>query len=155
MNWYNGYSPQERSRKLRELQRRFPGRSHPYYNGAYHICGDPDAPVMPHSEDYSEPYEWYRPAEYAVCRTCHDRIHRRFSRPFAWEACKRHLRRGGRGSDLKSAAVARMVSKPAWTLEAGGDFPMEPLRPPPPADAWWEKLTTDPASLTAPGARKP
>ena len=118
------------------------------------MCGDPNSPVAPHSEDYSEPFLWEQPAEYALCGACHGRIHKRFKSPFAWEAYKHHLRRGGYGSDLRTPPVARQVSKLAKALEAGAGFSLEPLRPSPPADIWWESLTSDPASLTEKWARK-
>ena len=65
MNYYNGYTPKERDRKLQASHKIFPDHSHPYYKGACDMCGDPHSPVEPHSEDYSEPYLWERPAEYA------------------------------------------------------------------------------------------
>jgi len=155
MEWYNGYSPQEREKKLREHHKLFPNHSHPYYSGLCHMCGDPHSPVAPHSEDYSEPFLWDRPAEYALCQTCHGRIHKRFNSPFSWAAYKLYLRRGGYGSDLKSPPVARLLSKLAKALEAGGGgFPLESLRLSPPPDVWWEGLTTDPESQTATSARK-
>lgn len=154
MEYYNGYTPQERNKKLREHHKRFPNRSHPYYRGPCHMCGDPDSPVAPHSEDYSEPYLWYQPAEYALCKTCHGRIHKRFTSPYAWQAYKLHLRRGGYGSDLKSPGVGRLVSRLAKSLADGQSIPLEPLRAYPPSDVWWENLTTDPAALTEPRARK-
>ena len=88
MNYYNGYTPKEREKKLREHHKQFPNRSHPYYGGSCQMCGDPHSSVAPHSEDYSEPFLWYEPAEYALCRVCHSRIHRRFRSPFAWEVYK-------------------------------------------------------------------
>lgn len=156
MDFYNGYTPQERSRKLRASYTLFPNHSHPYYHGACHMCGDPSSPVEPHSEDYAQPYLWERPAEYALCKTCHGRLHKRFSRPFAWEAYKQHMRRGGYGSDLKLSSVGREVSKLAKALENGASFPLSPLgvaREPSAPSAWWESLTTGPASLTAAWAR--
>lgn len=156
MDYYNGYTPQERNRKLRASYKVFPGRSHPYYQGPCHMCGDPSSPVEPHSEDYAEPYRWERPAEYALCKTCHGRLHKRFKSPFAWEAYKLHMRRGGYGSDLKSPPIARQVSQLAKALQRGVPFALAPLRQPrqPSAsDAWWESLTIDPASLTAAWAR--
>lgn len=154
MDSYNGYSSRERNRKLRALHKEFPAeRKHPYYSGPCHMCGDPASPVAPHGEDYSEPYRWERPAVYALCRTCHARLHKRFKTPHAWEAYKRHLRRGGYGSDLKLPSVGRELSRLAKALAAGVPFLLEPKRPAPSADAWWEALTIDPGSLTAPWAR--
>lgn len=154
MNCYNGYTPQERNRKQRWFHKLFPNGSHPYCKGPCHMCGDPNSPVAPHSEDYSEPYLWYQPAEYAVCHRCHQRLHNRFGAPCDWEAYKRHLRRGGYGADLRTPFIRRQVTQLAKALEAGGAFDLESLRPSPPPDIWWESLTTDPASLTAAWARK-
>lgn len=154
MNYYNGYTPRERVKKLREHHKLFPNQSHPYFNGACHMCGDPHSPVAPHSEDYSEPFLWYQPAEYALCSTCHSRIHKRFKSPFAWEAYKMHLRRGGYGSDLKSLNVARILQKLDKMLEGGSSFFLEAMRPAPPSDIWWEDLVSEPATLTEATARK-
>jgi len=159
MDYYNGYTPQERNRKLRASYKIFPNHSHPYYKGACHMCGDPNSPVEPHSEDYSEPYLWESPAEYAVCKTCHGRLHKRFKSPHAWEAYKFHLRRGGYGSDLKGPRVAREILNLAKSLESvggGSSFSLSPLSPPrqpSSPDAWWESLSVDPDALTATWAR--
>jgi hypothetical protein len=159
MDYYNGYTPKERNRKLRESYKVFPNRSHPYYTGACHMCGDPHSPVEPHSEDYSEPYHWDRPAEYALCKTCHDRLHKRFKSPHAWEAYKRYLRTGGYGSDLKEPRIAREVLNLAKSLESGSDGstcslpPLPPSRQPSSRDAWWESLSIRPEALTAAWAR--
>jgi hypothetical protein len=154
MDYYNGYTSQERNRKLRASYKIFPNRSHPYYKGPCHMCGDPDSPVEPHSEDYSEPYLWERPAEYALCKTCHGRLHKRFKAPHAWEAYKVHVHRGGYGSDLKSPPVARQILNLAKSLQSSGSaFPLPPLRQPSSAEAWWDFLSIDPEALTAPWAR--
>lgn len=153
MDFYNGYSPEERARKLKMLHKEYPKRSHPYFAGPCHMCGDPDSPVAPHGEDYSEPYHWLRPAVYAVCRTCHARLHRRFRSPHAWEAYKRHLRRGGYGADLRSPKMARELTRLAKALAQGNAFDLSPLRSASTNEAWWESLTVDPESLTANWAR--
>jgi hypothetical protein len=153
MDYYNGYTPEERVRKLNALHKHFPNRSHPYYKGPCHMCGDSASPVAPHGEDYSQPYHWERPAVYALCSTCHGRLHKRFKSPHAWEAYKLHLRRGGFGSDLKSPPVARQISKLAKSLAGDAPFPLVALRPTPDRDAWWESLTTNPEALTASWAR--
>lgn len=155
MDYYNGYSPQERNRKLRASYKVFPKHSHPFYSGACQLCGDPAGKVEPHSEDYSEPYFWDNPAEYALCKTCHSRLHKRFKSPQAWQAYLAHVRRGGYGSDLKtSPKIAREISKLAKAIQAGAPFPLPPLRPRSlTGDEWWEKLTLDPRSLTDPAAR--
>jgi hypothetical protein len=58
MNYYNGYSPKERSKKLAALHCLYPNYSHPYYKPPCHLCGDPTTEVQPHSEDYAEPFLW-------------------------------------------------------------------------------------------------
>lgn len=118
------------------------------------MCGDPDSPVAPHTEDYSEPYLWEMPAEYALCNTCHLRLHRRFKSPFAWEAYTSHVRRGGYGSDLKIPKVARNIAKLAKALRDGESYELEPLKGRARSSGtWWERLTVDPTSLTDPSAR--
>jgi len=153
MDYYNGYAPQERAQKLRAMHRLFPNHSHPCYVGPCQICGDRDCSVEPHTEDYSIPYLWVPPAEYAVCRTCHARLHRRFKAPFAWEAYKLHVKRGGYGSDLKKPPIAREIARLAKAIEEGAPFQLGSLRPISTSDDWWDRLTTDPASLTALWAR--
>ncbi len=153
MDFYNGYTPQERAKKLRAMYKQFPGRSHPYFQGPCDMCGDPNSPVAPHTEDYSEPYLWESPAEYAVCNTCHSRIHKRFGSPFAWEAYEMHVRRGGYGADLKSSSLAQQVRKLAQELKCGRSLELEKLRESSSPDAWWEKLETDPKTQTDTSSR--
>jgi hypothetical protein len=153
MDFYNGYTPQEREKKLRAMHKAYPGRSHPYYSAPCHICWDSEAKVAPHSEDYSEPYLWERPAVYALCATCHGRLHKRFKNPFAWEAYKRHLKRGGVGADLKRPPIAREVGKLAKALSSNKPFNLAPLRPFDQPDLWWDRLSVDPRSLTGVPAR--
>jgi hypothetical protein len=81
MDSYNGYTEAERIKRLRASYKVFPGRTHPLYRGACQIYGDSSHPVEPHAEDYSEPYRWENPAEYAVCKVCHGRLHKRFKNP--------------------------------------------------------------------------
>ena len=157
MDYYNGYSPAERTKKLKALHKAFPNRSHPYYQGPCHMCGDPRCRVAPHGEDYSEPYRWERPAVYALCSTCHSRLHKRFGSPFAWEAYEHHLRRGGYGRDLREMPlIGRQISSLAKSLAIGKPSTLAALSEPrsmPGPSAWWELLTTDPVSLTASWAR--
>jgi len=157
MNCYNGYSGQERNRKQAAANREFVKgvKDHPCSTPPCMMCGDPDSKVAPHSEDYSKPYFFEPPYEYAVCTMCHSRIHRRFASPASWEAYKMHLRRGGYGSDLKPGSVADMVKKLTRTLEAGSEFALPPL----PRDKnlsateWWEQLSVDPRFIDDPSAR--
>ena len=153
MNYYNGYTPGERQKKLRASYKLFPNHSHPYYQGPCHICSDPVGPVEPHSEDYSEPYLWEKPAEYAVCKTCHSRLHKRFKNPMGWQAYKLHLKRGGYGAELKIPKFSREIKSAALALERGESPKIEPIRPLAGDHLWWDSLTTDPASLTETWAR--
>ena len=154
MNYYNGYSPKQRNKKLAALHRLYPNYSHPYYRPPCHLCGDSTAKVQPHSEDYAEPFLWERPAIYAVCSHCHSRLHRRFDSPASWLAYKAHLRRGGFGSDLRTPKIAREVSRLAKALESGQPFSLVSLRPSlHGGPEWWESLTTDPRFLNQPFAR--
>ena len=154
MNYYNGYSPKERNKKLAALHRLYPNYSHPYYRPPCHLCRDATAKVQPHSEDYAEPFLWERPAVYAVCSHCHSRLHGRFASPASWLAYKAHLRRGGFGSDLRTRKIAREVSGLAKALESGQPFSLVSLRPSLHSGSeWWELLTTDPRFLNQPFAR--
>lgn len=139
MKTYNGFSPQQREKKRRALHRVFPGRSHPYFHGPCHMCGDPHSPVAPHDEDYSEPFVWETPAMYALCRTCHGRIHRRSKSPSAWQAYVAHLHRGGYGSDLKERPISREIAKLSKTIQAGQGVHLEPLREVQICGRWWER----------------
>lgn len=57
MGPYNGYTAKERQEKFDELKRlRAAGLSQE--SGPCMMCGDPEAPVEQHSEDYSKPYRW-------------------------------------------------------------------------------------------------
>jgi hypothetical protein len=138
---YNGFSGSERLAKLREMHRVFPDRSHPYYRGPCDMCDDPTSPVMPHSEDYSKPYRWERPWMYAVCRTCHYRLHIRFRNSHAWTAYKLHLGRGGHGSDLRLPAIALEISSLAAELAIHRTFDLISLRRRSTNNAWWQHLT--------------
>lgn len=156
LNPYNGYTPQEREKKLRRSYQVYPNRTHPLYQGRQcQLCGDPDCKVEPHSEDYSQPYLWENPAEYAVCKTCHSRLHKRFKSPAAWSAYKAHLRRGGYGSDLKTGSIARDVAQLAKAPATENPHSLSPL----PRSKnltgreWWEILSIDAKSLTDPAAR--
>ena len=155
MNPYNGYSGREREAKLRALHVRRKQGLPVMDVGPCAICGDPSALVEPHSEDYSQPFRWDRPAEYPLCRTCHrDRLHKRFARPDMWEAHKAHVRRGGYSSDLKDPLVAAELQAYRAAFVRGERIVLRQLRPrASTADEWWERLSTDPATLTSPAAR--
>jgi len=155
MNWYNGFSPKERGKKLNKSYKVYPNRTHPYYQGPCQICGNPDCPVEPHTEDYAEPFLWENPAEYAVCKTCHGRLHKRFNQPFKWAAYKAHVRRGGFGADTKVGKIANEIRRLAEAYSRGESFNLPPLPRTKTLTGleWWEKLSVDPGSLTDPGTR--
>jgi len=155
MNPYNGYSGKEREAKskaqhVREAQG-LP--SHP--PGPCAICGDPNAPLEPHSEDYSQPYLWGPPAEYALCNLCHvHRLHARFSNAELWETHKAHVRRGGYSSDLKRPAIAAELAAFRTAFKRKECYNLQILRSrADTSDEWWEKLLTDPSQLTDSTAR--
>lgn len=141
MNSYNGFSPYQREKKRRALHLRFPKKSHPCYRGPCHMCGDPECPVAPHAEDYSEPFIWEPPAVYALCGTCHSRLHGRFARPYGWQTYLRHLRRGGFGSDLRNRHILNEVDQLRKLLAIGEDLPLLQLRPSRCRERWWELLS--------------
>ena len=141
MSAYNGFTANERLRKLQAMYRLFPRKSHPYYHGACHLCGDPDSPVVPHDEDYSLPYVWQAPAVRALCNWCHRRIHARFTHANAWEAYLRHESRGGYGSDLGSPDIRRQIMAVVRAISNGEAIALDVLRDVSPRDCWWERLS--------------
>src|ERR1700682_1100607 len=105
MNPYNGFSGKEREEKLcaQHARERKGLPSHP--PGPCAICRDPDSPLQAHDENYSKPYVWEPPAQYALCTKCHSRLHVRFNNPDLWNVYKAHVRRGGYGNDLARPEV--------------------------------------------------
>lgn len=155
-SWYNGFSPRERSAKSAELKRQQRAGAVGFPTGPCMLCGDPDVPVEFHSEDYGYPYLFDPPAMYTLCRHCHRaKLHRRFRHPHQWAAFKAHVRRGGYARDLAEPVVKREVSDLQATLARGEDRPLRPLRAyaAEPGSEWFERLRTDPESLTDPSAR--
>jgi hypothetical protein len=155
MNPYNGYSGKEREAKLRARHGRKKLGLPIVPAGPCDICGDPTAPVEAHSEDYSTPFLWDRPAEYPLCRTCHrDRLHKRFTKPDMWETHKAHVRRGGYSSDLKRPEVAAELKAFRAALARGERPALRQIRTRRLAGSeWWELLSVDPGTLTNPAAR--
>lgn len=102
-NYYNGYSWKERIVNWEVMKRLIANGDEKEAEGPCRLCGDPDAKVEYHSEDYGLPYIWTEPANYVLCHHCHvQRLHARFRHPFHWLAYLEHVRRGGYGSDLKT-----------------------------------------------------
>jgi hypothetical protein len=146
LDWYNGYSPQERAAMGRAPAP--PSAKAPPCS----ICGDPDPPKMQtHAEDYSKPYRWLPPAAYSVCTRCHSRLHSRFDSPSRWQAYLRFLRRGWYGREVSSEDIKRLCA-------AGDAYEWPQLVHEPPARSgpmawWWETLTMDSSSRRSAQAR--
>ena len=146
MDWYNGYSPNERN-----AMGRAPAPS-VAKEPPCAMCGDPSPPKMQtHAEDYSKPYRWLPPATYPLCSRCHSRLHSRFDAPSRWQSFLKFLRRGWYGREVPSVELNRLTQ-----LNDAYPWSELPHDPPMRADAnswWWESLTMDKASLRSPAAR--
>lgn len=106
--WYNGFSPAERSAKLKALKLCMAVGAVPMPAGSCALCGDTDAALEYHSEDYSQPYKWAPPAMFVVCRVCHrSHLHRRFSNSERWELFVRHVATGGTARTLQNGTKLR------------------------------------------------
>jgi hypothetical protein len=156
LNWYNGFSPIERNKKLQVSKRLVSKGALSPATGPCAICGDPDVAVEYHDEDYGEPYIWTEPALFALCRNCHrDKLHKRFWRHSAWQAFIAHVRRGGYARDLKNPAIKREVSACQQAIEHGETYILRQLRPYSRTTGleWFANLRMDPESLTDISAR--
>lgn len=155
MRPYNGYRGRERDEKAEARRRRRAAGLPAHPEGPCAICGDPTVPLEAHAEDYSRPYRWDPPAEYALCKTCHkNKLHKRFSNPSDWEAWKAHIRRGGHSSDLAKPDIAAELKAYKTALAKGSTFALRQLRPRVVTGSeWWERLRMDKRSLTDPKAR--
>ena len=128
-NSYNGFTPEERNKKYKTLQRLINEGLLTQATGPCALCGDPDSPVEYHSEDYSEPFLWTPPAMYCLCRHCHrDKLHKRFGRQIAWFTFIAHIRRGGYAKDLKDAVIKREVDAYRLALVNGDILILSKLR---------------------------
>jgi hypothetical protein len=155
MDDYNGYSGRERDRKYQEYKRlRALGLSVPAVPPCQ-LCGDPESPVEPHSEDYSMPYLWSPPAEYMICRSCHGWIHKRFNRPDDWRDFQAHVRRGGYAREFSGPGARKERDMAAEARGQGGLFEWAPTagRSIHLGQDWWDHLTMLPDSLNSPLAR--
>ncbi|MBN8443171.1 MAG: hypothetical protein J0M28_15950 [Thauera sp.] len=154
MGPYNGYTAKERQEKFDELKRRraagLPQESTPCM-----MCGDPEAPVEQHSEDYSKPYRWTPPAEYALCGSCHYWLHQRFGKSLAWHAYKAHMRRGGYGKEFTDKEVKKERKAFEAAQASGQEYTWRELpgRVARTGMDWWEHLTLSPDALAALWAR--
>ena len=150
--YYNGYSSRERNAKYRQLIKAIQEGEFPPSTGPCEICSDPDVPTEYHSEDYSFPYDF---VEYSLCRACHRTwFHKRFSKPFAWEAFKAHVKRGGYASDTKKYKIKKQILNYQKALESGDEMTLPYLRDRIfTGDEWWAHVSLDPESLEAFDAR--
>ena len=145
MDSYNGFSGKERAANGAALRRAIKAGAVPAPVGPCAICGDPEAKVEYHSEDYSKPYNWSPPSAYPVCLACHrNKLHKRFANPDMWEAFKAHVRRGGYASDLKQKTIARELEQFVSARKAGHVSQLRLLRPYPHVvgTEWWANLST-------------
>ena len=146
MEWYNGYSPNERNAMGRAPAP--PVAKEP----PCALCDDPTPRKMQtHAEDYSKPYRWLPPAAYPVCTTCHSRLHSRFDAPARWQSFLKFVRRGWYAREVSSNELNKLL-----TLREKYQWSDVPHAPPKRAGAnawWWEALTLDKSSLRSPEAR--
>ena len=146
MDWYNGYSPNERSAMGRAKAP--PVAKQPLCA----MCGDPSPRKMEtHAEDYSRPYVWTPPCAYPVCNRCHSRLHSRFEAPLRWQSFLAFLRRGWFAQEVSSADLNRLT-------QLGDAYRWRELPHSTPSRThanawWWESLTMDKSSLQSPSAR--
>lgn len=154
--WYNGYSPQERTRHLKASKRLIAEGELAPATGPCDICRDPDAQVEYHSEDYARPFRWSPPATYVLCLHCHrDKLHKRFQRPELWAAFLAHVRRGGYARDLNNPTVRLEFEYYRWAVKQGKRAVLHQLRPYTKTSGkeWFAHLRMDLASLRDPTAR--
>lgn len=155
LNWYNGFSPEERLELHWALLDAMEVGRIPYPTGPCALCGQTRGPVVYHSEDYGTPYVFAPPAMYAICRSGHSLIHMRFRFPKSWEAFREHLRQGGacaawaRRRRRRQSSQLLEVRVSLSPCEGTRLLPLHGLI----RDEWWEHLTLDPASLMARWAR--
>jgi len=155
-NWYNGYSPKERNKKLREFNQRVAKGNQRVPCGPCALCGDPDVDVEYHDEDYGEPFTWDEPATFALCRHCHRyKLHMRFANPEVWQVFIAHVRRGGYASQLKDPCIKEELKAYRAALKKHDKFELRKLSTYTPivGEEWFAKLRMDPESLKDTTAR--
>ena len=141
--YYNGYSPNERSRRNRAVRKERRLGKNIVSNGPCDICGDPEGPYDYHAEDCSWPYKLN---EFCLCRVCHrQKLHRRFSSQHNWTAFCAHVRRGGYGRDINESTFKAELKLYQQSLKI--DTKPKPLRSISgrklKKGGWWERMTCD------------
>jgi hypothetical protein len=155
---YNGYTWKQREAILREEKRLLKvGDLEPlaylFSKAACEICADPVAKQW-HSEDYSVPYIFAPPASFALCATCHLRLHKRFNERADWLVFLAHIRAGGYGKEF--TGLHSLAQRKTWQSQVTNSQPISlPAVRERTLDGseWWQHLTLDPESLDAPWAR--
>src|SRR5438876_4855126 len=105
MDWYTGYSANERNAFGRALAPSVAKEP------LCAMCGDPNPPTMQtHAEDYSKPYRWVPPATYPLCSRCHSRLHSRFDAPSRWKSFLKFLRRGWYAREVPSIELNHLTN---------------------------------------------
>jgi hypothetical protein len=146
VDWYNGYSPDERNAMGRAA---YPDHAR---QPPCAMCGDPNPRKMQtHAEDYSQPFRWDPPAAYPVCTTCHSRIHSRFDAPAKRRSFLEFLRRGWYAREVPSVEMDRHAKH-------GQGYAWRELPHPAPVRRgkhawWWEALTLAKESKRSQAAR--
>ena len=131
MQSYNGFTKEQRAKKQSYYRKFLKSGLIKKPVGKCMMCGDSKNKVVYHDEDYGEPFDensWSPPKCYILCRTCHDRIHKRFASPERWKAYIAHIRRGGYGKDLKIYQINKEYKKKIEAIQKNIDFKLPILR---------------------------
>lgn len=150
MGWYNGYPQKQRDAKYKVLVQALRDGSLTPYSGPCMLCGDPEVPVEPHSEDYSSPFLWDPPGMFWLCTHCHkNKLHGRFRNPSLWKAFLAHVRRGGYAREWLEPTLQREIRVFRAALQRIETAHLATIRHRDIQDAWWEKLSTERQTLTS------
>jgi hypothetical protein len=113
-SWYNGFSPQLRSRSWEWLKaERAAGRIPEPLQ--CQVCGETGGLVDYHTEDYSEPFGsniW----EFSLCFRCHMMLHVRYRRPAAWHRYIEQLEAGAVYVPLMHRGQINQLNADAWIM---------------------------------------
>jgi len=84
MNWYNGFSPTQRTKALKWFRQQQKDGLKPHNPTVCDLCFQDEGIIDWHSEDYSEPFGSHI-GEHGVCYICHMMLHCRFKSKQAWD----------------------------------------------------------------------